>query len=51
VALAFGACDSKDDAYPRRTTFVVGGDGKLEQVIDTKDPGGQAEALLAALGG
>ena len=27
-------------------TFVVGPDGKIEQAIDTKDPAGQADALL-----
>ena len=49
LALAFGAAESATDAYPRRYTFVVGADGKLEHVIDTRDPGGQAAALLKQL--
>jgi len=49
VGLAYGACESAEDAYPRRYTFVIGPDGKIEQAIDTQDPGGQAAALLKAL--
>ena len=47
VALAYGAVTSKDDQYAARYTFVIGPDGIVEQAIDTKDPGGQAAALLA----
>jgi peroxiredoxin Q/BCP len=47
VALAYGAVASKDDQYASRYTFVIGADGTVEQAIDTKDPGGQAAALLA----
>ena len=49
VGLAFGACDSASDAYPRRLTFVIGPDGCVEQAIDTKDPGGQADKILQSL--
>ena len=49
IALAFGAAESTSDAYPHRFTYVIGTDGKLEQVIHTKDPGGQAAELLAKL--
>ncbi len=49
VGLAFGACDSASDAYPRRLTFVIGPDGSVEQAIDTKDPGGQADKILQSL--
>jgi peroxiredoxin len=38
---------SKDDQYAARYTFVIGPDGIVEQAIDTRDPGGQAAALLA----
>ena len=50
VALAYGAAESRLDAYPRRLTFVIGPDGVLEQAIDTRDPGGQAASLLEGLG-
>jgi peroxiredoxin Q/BCP len=49
IALAYGAAESARDAYPRRMTFVIGPDGRLEQVIETADPGAQAEELLQSL--
>jgi peroxiredoxin Q/BCP len=49
VGLAYGACKSEKDRYPARITYVVGPDGKIEQAIETKDPAGQAAALLAAI--
>ena len=49
VGVAYGAADSPADAYPRRITYVIGADGKVAQAIETKDPAGQADALLAGL--
>lgn len=49
VGLAYGTAKHATDGYPARFTFVIGPDGKIEQAIETKDPGGQAEALLCAL--
>jgi len=49
VGLAYGACDSPQDAYARRYTYVIGPDGRIEQSIDTTDPKGQAAALLTKL--
>lgn len=49
VALAYGAADTAQDQYPRRNTYVIGPDGRIEQVIATKDPGAQAESLLPSL--
>jgi peroxiredoxin Q/BCP len=49
VGLAYKACDSAQDRYAKRYTYVIGPDGKIEQSIDTKDPGGQAAALLATI--
>jgi len=49
VGLAFGAAESATDGYAARYTFLVGADGTLEQVIDTKDPAGQAEAIVCSL--
>ena len=50
MGLAYGACDTATDGYPRRLTFVISPDGKIEEAIETQDPGGQAEALLAKYG-
>lgn len=49
VALAYGAAESAQDQYPRRHTYVIGPDGRLEQAIVTTDPGAQADGLLASL--
>ncbi len=49
VGLAYKACESSSDAYPRRVTYVIGPDGKIEQAIATQDAGGQAAALLDSL--
>ena len=49
MALAYGACETATDAYARRLTYVIGPDGRVEQAIETKDPGGQATALLETL--
>ena len=46
VGLAYQACESPKDKYAKRFTYVIGPDGKIEQAIDTKDPAGQAAALL-----
>jgi peroxiredoxin Q/BCP len=50
LGLAYRACESATDQYARRYTYVVGTDGTIEHAIDTKDPAGQAAALLANLG-
>ena len=49
VGLAYEACEHADDAYARRLTYVIGPDGRIEKAIETKDPGAQAEELLATL--
>ena len=46
IGLAYGACKTAKDRYASRLTFVISPDGKIEQAIDTKDPAGQAGALL-----
>jgi thioredoxin-dependent peroxiredoxin len=32
VGLAYGACDKPTDSAARRITYVIGADGKIEQV-------------------
>jgi len=50
VGLAYGACDSASDAYPRRITYVIDPEGRIEQAIDTQDPAAQAAEILESLG-
>jgi peroxiredoxin Q/BCP len=49
VGLAYRACASPSDKFARRCTYVIGPDGRIEQAIDTKDPEGQARALLPSM--
>jgi len=49
VGRAYGACASVKDRFPARITYVVGPDGKIEQALETREPAGQAAALLALL--
>jgi peroxiredoxin Q/BCP len=49
LALAYGACPESDARFPARLTFVIGPDGIVEQSIETKDPAGQAQAILDLL--
>ncbi len=46
TSIAYQAAESAADKYPKRITYVIGANGKIEHAIDTKDPAGQAEALL-----
>ncbi len=49
VGMAYGACKDVKDRYAARLTYVIGPDGSIEQSIETKDPAGQAQALLATM--
>lgn len=49
VGQAYAACASADAPYAKRITYVIGPDGKIERAIDTKDPAGQADDILAGL--
>jgi peroxiredoxin Q/BCP len=49
VGIAYKACDNAEERYAKRFTYVIGPDGRIEQAIDTKDPGAQAGSLLASL--
>jgi peroxiredoxin len=49
MGLAFGTCVDASDGFSARFTFVVGPDGTIEQAIETKSPGGQAEQLVCSL--
>ena len=47
--MAYGACASPKDRYAARLTFVISPEGVIEQAIETKDPAGQAAALLGTI--
>lgn len=49
VGLAYGACASAKERFAARVTYVIGTDGRIEQAMLTRDPKGQAEALLPSL--
>lgn len=49
MSLAFGACRSASDPVPRRVTYVVDSNGRVEAAIETRDPGEQAAELLELL--
>jgi peroxiredoxin Q/BCP len=49
LGLAYKACDDTSEKYAKRFTYVIGPDGKIEQSIDTQDPGGQAAEILKSL--
>ena len=51
LGLSYRACDRREDAWPRRITYGIGSDGRIEQAIETREANGQAEALLPALQG
>ena len=47
--MALGLVEKSSAWFAPRVTFVVSADGMIEQVIDTKDAGGQAATLLPNL--
>ena len=47
LGLAFQTCDEPGAKHAKRHTYVIDAEGRIAHAIDTKDPGGQAEALLA----
>ncbi|GAB4162707.1 MAG: hypothetical protein Fur0037_28750 [Planctomycetota bacterium] len=49
LAIAYEAARSPQDRHPRRITYVIGKDGKIEQAIETRDKAGQAAAILASI--
>ncbi|MBL8860038.1 MAG: redoxin domain-containing protein [Planctomycetes bacterium] len=49
LSLAYKACETASDAFPRRITYVIGVDGRIEQAIATQDPGAQAAQIASSL--
>jgi peroxiredoxin Q/BCP len=49
IGLAYGACDRADSDAPRRISYVIGPDGRIEHVfpkVDTKTHPAEVLALL-----
>ena len=46
LGLAFGTAVDASDGFAARFTFVVSAEGFIEQAIETKSPGSQADQLL-----
>lgn len=51
LGLAYRAALRRDDAFPRRVTYVIGRGGRIEHALETKDPGAQAGVLLESFRG
>ena len=49
IAKAYGAYDPQDEGYPRRHTFVIGADGRLEHVLLDVKPKFHAQQILGLL--
>ncbi len=49
LGLSYRACAEASDGYPRRITYVINTEGKIEQAIETSDPAKQASELLEGL--
>jgi peroxiredoxin Q/BCP len=49
IGLAYGACDTKDAANAKRIAYVIGKDGKIEQVHAKVKADTFPETLLASL--
>lgn len=49
LGLAFRACESVEDQYPRRITYVIDAKGTIELALETKSPAAQADELLRYL--
>lgn len=49
VGIAFGVAADAKAGYPKRVTFVIGADGRIEQVIEKVDVRSHPSALLESL--
>lgn len=49
IGLDYGACDSPAEAYPRRISYVIGPDGRVEHAFPKVDARSHPAAVLALL--
>ncbi len=51
LAVAVGAAETKEQAVPRRLSYLIGPDGKVREVYGTVNPSTHAKDVLGDLGG
>jgi thioredoxin-dependent peroxiredoxin len=49
IGMAYGACDSPDDEYAKRITYVIDSEGKIKQVYGKVNASKHPEELLQTL--
>jgi peroxiredoxin Q/BCP len=49
VGLLYGACETKDDAYAKRISYVIGPDGVIREVYPKVDAAHHPEEVLKNL--
>lgn len=49
IGMAYGLAADAKAPYAKRVTFVIGADGRVEQVLDQVDPRSHPETLLKSL--
>jgi peroxiredoxin Q/BCP len=50
IGLAYGACDDASAGAPRRISYVIGADGRIEHAFPKVDARTHPAAVLALLG-
>jgi peroxiredoxin Q/BCP len=49
IAIAYGAAADASAKYPRRVTFLIGADGRIERAAEVSDIPGHIEDMLRAV--
>ena len=49
IALAYGACDSKDAGYPQRVSYLLDAEGRVARAWPKVNPKDHSAEVLAAL--
>ena len=49
IGVAYGACDSPTDRTPRRISYVIGPDGRIEHAFPKVNPKSHPAEVLALL--
>lgn len=50
MGIAYGAADSADAGHPARISYLIGPDGRIQQVYAKVDPATHPDQVLADLG-
>jgi peroxiredoxin Q/BCP len=49
IGMAYGACDAPTDGHPRRISYIIGPDGRIEHAFPKVDARTHPAAVLALL--